>query len=176
MITKIRANVPDAQQLDYLTPSCVLEKIRKGSTNIITEVMRFYNFIGVVDRMEESLVTLQMLLNLSAKDILVLEAKNSMDRKRNPTLIPHNHISKTVDDFLTGKFFNGHPMDFELYNSVNLALNKTIESLPVDEFSRNLQVHRMLRKRVQSLPETRNKECYWGDNGCGYLCNDSLKL
>ena len=53
------------------------QKLDNNYIPVVAKIMLDYDFIGITERMHELLVKLQLLLNLTTADILVLNAKTN---------------------------------------------------------------------------------------------------
>ena len=170
----------DGFQIRYLSPVHipVANKTLLFLKSGVRHIMSFYDFIGVVERMEESLVALKMLLNLDHRDILHVNAKNSSvayDPIAQEKRLSHNNLSPAIKNYLANEFVEKNRYDFKLYEKVNQALDNTIRSLNATEFAHNLAVHKYLMMKATALC-IHSTVCYWRDNGCGFECLDSLVL
>jgi hypothetical protein len=154
-----------------------------------------YDFIGVTERMDESLVVLQMLLGVETADILALSAKTNGGfddgaYKQKCVYIVPSFITQGMKDFFASTAWKRHVAGSKLmYDAAVSSLDATIESLGRREFEAQLQQFRAAMKVVQSkcaanvtLPCTsggkrlnRTKECFFGgDVGCGQQCLDEV--
>ena len=154
------------------------------------DVMNAYHFIAVAERMEESMVVLQLLFQLDPIDMIVLSSKqaggfddgrinNTCFRIQKPVHFPD------VDAYLNQEFQVDN-YDFFLHAVVNRSLDLTIDALGRDLVEQQVQRHKALQvyaeNRCQSkaiFPCSNNgtlqkkasrKSCYVWDLGCGYKC------
>ena len=79
----------------------------------IRQIMKHYNFIGLVERMDESLVLLKMILNLELNDILYLSAKRNGGWDEGAfnatcTYIVPSFVSKGMQRFFHSKTWREH--------------------------------------------------------------------
>ena len=74
---KFQSFLQSRHMKDYYLDSLSLSRngTRQSATSIAQGILNDYNFIGVTERMDESLVVLQFLLGLELDDILYLSAK-----------------------------------------------------------------------------------------------------
>lgn len=184
------------------------QKLKNGKhlTNLVINetnmVLKEYDFIGLVERFDESLVVLKMLLGLELSDILYLSGKVSGGLVPLPSLqFPRKFVcGKTRRPSLTDHmraFFESQPWqrhvlaDRLLYEAVNRSLDLTIDHLGRSEVERNLalfqQANQLAADRCKE-PTVRfachepgrpprnekNTDCYVRDLGCGMACLDSI--
>lgn len=167
---------------------------------IVNDILHDYDFIGVTERMNESLVVLQMLLNLTTHDILYTKARTSgawsngpgPDRQciyivksfLSPTMYQHFYKLKEWERRIQG--------DSLLYRAVNASLDRTIDNLGRTEFDAKLRAlqeglllaekHCSQNGRIRAMCTdggafipVENRTCYiWGE-GCDHDCIDELK-
>jgi hypothetical protein len=154
------------------------------------DVMDAYHFIALAERMEESMVVLQLLFQLEPIDMIVLSSKQVGgydDGAYNKTCFriqPPVHFPN-VDAYLN-KEFKVDNYDFFLHAVVNRSLDLTIDALGRDLVERHVQQHKALHayasEQCQSQAifpcsnngtlqrEASSKSCLYGDMGCGYQC------
>jgi hypothetical protein len=162
----------------------------------IHQIMKHYDFIGLVERMDESLVLLKMILNLELNDVLYLSAKRNGgwdEGAFNATciyIVP-SFVSKGMQTFFNSKRWREYTAgDRLLFQAVNKSIDLTINAVGRSEFEAQLREYRMAQKKAQQvcgpstvypcseggLRQRDNHSCLWWDSGCGYKCLDSLKL
>ncbi|KAL7577563.1 hypothetical protein ACA910_015092 [Epithemia clementina (nom. ined.)] len=166
-------------------------------TKVVQDILDGYDFIAITERMDESLVAMQMLLNLTTKDILYTRARSSASfsngPKKNPCIyIQPSFLTPTIKDYLESPEWQ-HMIrgDLLLYKAANASLDRTIEALGKDKFQQNFRAFQAGMKlaenhckgRVQSTcseggdyipPE--NRTCYiWGE-ACDHECLNDLVL
>jgi hypothetical protein len=180
------------------TPLWPRHELRKNRTKVInilkTQIFDNYDFVGLTERMSESLACMVLLWDLQPPDVIVLNAKRSGgyddgggDGKNHtctkiPTVPP-------MTPQLATYFETRHPIwnaDFLLYNAVNASLELTMDVLGRD------RVHSMARtiERLQQIaqetcegqanfpcspdgvfqPQLAEQSCYVQDSGCGHEC------
>lgn len=162
----------------------------------VESIMREYDFIGLVERMDESLVALKMILNLKINDILYLSAKRNGGWDEGAyqaqcIYIVPSFVSSGMRRFFRSKQWRDYTAgDRMLFQAVNRSLDLTIDSLKRDEFERQLRHYRIAKVQAQEIcgPTTiypcsaggerrkDNHTCLWWDSGCGYQCLDRLKF
>jgi hypothetical protein len=164
----------------------------------VADVVNKYNFLGVVERFDESLVALQLLLGLEASDILYFAVKQKEQyqiaggNKEGRCQKPLNWnvlLDKEVREYLEGDvWFAQNYGDKILYEVANLSLDQTITSLGLKEFSQALNDFRALLERARTecqpiFPCSANgtlqyedslEDCLEESKACGYGCLDQL--
>ena len=164
---------------------------------VIRDILEDYDFIAVMERMDESLVVLQMLLNLTTKEILYTRARsgggftNGYNDRPCLYILP-SFTTSGVRKFLASDEWQQHiAPDIEFLKAVHKSLDRTIDSLGREDFDKKLKVFRNALKsaalncigRIKTmcsaggeviLPSKRT--CYiWGE-GCDHDCIDDLTL
>lgn len=160
----------------------------------INEILNGYDFIGVSERMEESVVALQTLLGLEPADVLYLDSKVAGgydDGRAGHTchLIHKAFVSERMADFFekTHLWRDAVQWDEILHQAVNRSLDRTIQALG-HTFHTNLAEFRRLHKLVKEecsdivMPcapngtriDDRLTDCVEGDWGCGFACMDAV--
>jgi hypothetical protein len=185
-------------QVDYLrTEKHMKKKGRKKKTTlhiIKEEIIDAYDFIALVERMDESLVVMKLLFDLDDKDMIVLSAKSSGgydDGKFKGTcfLIQKAFTTPEVDEYLATDF-KADNADYLLYAAANRSLDLTIDALGRKRVEKHVRKHRVLQKLAEehclaqavfpcsangtSQTELSALDCYEGDHGCGYRCVDRI--
>jgi hypothetical protein len=158
----------------------------------LERVMPEFDFIGILERLDESLVLLQLLLGLQVHDVLYLNAKQSggYDPHHNCSIIPKTSIAVDVKEYLMSDEWNErNKADYWLYELVNQSMDLTIDSIGRGKFEKALQEFQELKKVSNAHCEYKspcigegmerpkgdvNAECYAVDWGCGYKCIDRL--
>jgi hypothetical protein len=154
--------------------------------------------IAVTERMDESLVALQLLMGLRLGDILLTSSSKvggtfSRSSPKEPACIEiqKSFISERVKEYLgSDEWYAKNYGDYLLYAAANRSLDLTIEGLGRDRFegalrkyrqAKNLVVERCASKAI--FPCSANgtfqkvlskRDCYYRDEGCGYPCVDAL--
>lgn len=160
----------------------------------VESIMKEYDFIGSVERMDESLVAMKMILGLPLNDILYLSAKRNGGwdegayEKKCVYIVP-SFVSSGMKRFFNSKQWREHTAgDRLLVQAVNISLDMTIDKLGRNEFEAELKQYRKAQVQAQEIcgPSTifpcsaggeRNKDnhtCLWWDSGCGYKCLDQI--
>jgi Sulfotransferase family len=164
---------------------------------VIQHILDDYDFIAVMERLDESLVVIQMLLGLTTKEIVYTRARSSGTfsngwSDRPCFYIMKSFISKGMQNYFASEEFQLLiANDWYFYQAVNKSLDITIASLDRQLFEQNLaalrnalplaakncqgQVRTMCDQGGNPIPFT-NRTCYiWGE-GCDHGCIDELEL
>lgn len=161
-------------------------------TQAVASIMDEYNFIGITERMHESLVCLQMILNLTISDILYLSAKQNggfddgLSGGRCYYIMP-TYISPSIKKHLESDVWKQYTKgDNLLYATVNRSLDLTIDALGRKQFQIKLQQYQAALQFAQSKCNNvtfpcspggvlnDKHDCYLWDSGCGYTCLDQV--
>lgn len=169
----------------------------------VAQVVHGYDFLAVVERLDESLVALQLLLGLEAYDILHFATKvhDSYERKaikyKKKTFqcvkLQQLNATREVGNFLEStEWFARNYGDYLLYTAANQSLDKTILDLGRSKFDAALAHYRSLQKEAHTVcshqvffPCSPNgtdqfqlskPNCYVPEQGCGYPCFDDMML
>jgi hypothetical protein len=158
-------------------------------------IKKNYNFIGLTERFDESMIVLAYKLNLTMNDILYIKSKDSnssaIDQFSGHAYQPHSTLLNEeveVKEFINSdEFRRNNFRDFELIKHVNKVLNKQIRKIGKQKFSRLLLEYQRLLGRANDLCSspilaqyhnavdiTNVTDCYWRDNGCFYKCLDEI--
>jgi hypothetical protein len=164
--------------------------------DVVRDILDDYDFLAVTERLDESLVALQMLLNLTTREILYSARARSSGtfsfggRARPCLYISPSFVTPGMRDFFaSAEWQRSIAGDLLLYQAANESLDRTIASLGREVFARNLQVYRVAlvqaaahcRGRVHTLctdggVHQTNTSCYiWGE-GCDHECLGDLVL
>jgi hypothetical protein len=157
-------------------------------------VMEEYNFVALVERLDESLVVMKLLWGLEDQDIIVLPAKHSGGYddgrfQKKCTKIRPAFTTPQVDEYLRTNFTKLNS-DYLLYAAANRSLDMTIEKLGRERVAAQVQKHRWLQRAAEEkclsqaiFPCSANgiwqgqesmHHCYWGDSGCGHRCVNEM--
>jgi hypothetical protein len=161
-------------------------------TEYVQEIVNSYDFLMVVERMDESLTALALVAGLDLGDVLSTSSKVSGAYrliKGQCSQQSKGHISKGVMDYFESKVWLAMNFaDYVLYEAANHSLDLTIERIGRDRFDRALAEFRRLKAKVMqvcgdsqvglgctgndvALPEN---TCYLRDFGCGHTCVDAM--
>jgi hypothetical protein len=160
----------------------------------VKTILQDYDFMILVERFDESLVVLQLLLGLEPSDLLYLPSKQSGDFTstdgRCAQSIPP-FLSEAVADHLSSKEWYAKSYgDYVLLEATSQSLDLTIEGLGRDKFEAALQKYRVVKRQAQEQcgataiwpcskegdlqKEKAKTNCYSNDLGCGFPCFDAL--
>lgn len=158
-------------------------------------ILSEYNFIAVMERMDESLVALAMLMHIPLADVLYLNAKSSGGFDDGSTgkcvHIQSTIVSLEMKAYMeSDDFQNRIKYDRLLYQAVYKSLDLTIERLGREEFEKKLKIFKDAVRRAEEVcrpvakfpcREGRQKaelktrtDCLWADSGCGTPCLDRV--
>jgi hypothetical protein len=163
------------QQFEYLQPE-------KSST--LDETIKFYNFLGLTDRYDESLVALAMTMKVPLTDVLYVTAKNTSAGARNiqgntPIVQPPlEEEDQEVLDYLEGDFKKNNEIDYELFERINKTLDSLIAANKLEdaiaEFTTTLSgVQKICTPDYADAAYMGDlTNCYSRDQGCAYECID----
>lgn len=162
----------------------------------VRNILQEYNLVMIMERLDESLVVLQMLLHLDVNDILYIRARSSGSFSNG---FPDRPCIYIIPSFITpgmAKFFESPQWkaridgDELLYKAAYQSLDRTIDSLGRPEFETKLAAFRQERQRAEQLCQgkvrsmcdaggavikPKNTTCYiWGE-GCDNECLNSMR-
>lgn len=169
------------------------------SIELVRKIILDYDFIGISERMHESLVTLQLLLNLTTSDILVLNAKTNggwddgmskqnQQQQRVCTYIQPSVVSPELQQYFQSEEWmrEKHGSNL-LYATVNRSLDLTIASLDPTHFQDQLRRYKWALQQAQARCSSKVRypcsaegvvqeqhDCLLWDSGCGNDCLDEL--
>jgi hypothetical protein len=167
-------------------------------SELVQTIIDEFDFIGITERMDESLVVLKMLLDLKLGDILYMSAKTQGsftsagggDGPRCIYIIP-SFLTPGMKEFFQSDYWKRYiAADVALYEAAQASLDKTIEKLGRQEFEENLSAFQIAKEKAQIGCEDRtiyrcnpageyvakNSTCLMWDVGCGYECLDEFGL
>ena len=186
------------KDIDFIAPTKEIAKVPYSGKKYdefdwnekVQEILQSYDFIGITERMDESLVVLRLLLGLDAGDILYFSAKISGGYDYGCNEIPKKmHIPK-LDNYLKSNEWQEMVSYSNLiYKAANISLDLTIQKLG-PAFHKAKKEHEYLIFLAKTICENRTifpcsatgvkqhneseKHCYHKDFGCGYPCLDEL--
>lgn len=196
-----KTNPPQVNYISHRLPLTSYDISTKSSKKeLVQEIINEYNFIGIFDRLDESLVALQLLLGLNAGDILYVSSKVSGGYDDGAAghkcvKIPSSaNLSQDIKSYISSdeNFNEMLSIPKLLYKAANKSLDLTIQNIIGQEkFNKALDEHRYLMSLVNekcapnaTFPCSKDGEhqkksgndCYYIDSGCGYHCLDELYL
>jgi hypothetical protein len=170
------------------------EHDHKKIPSVVQSIMNEYDFLGIAERLDESLVALQMILNLTTSDMLYLSAKvnggwdDGLYRNQCYYIIP-SFVSESMKDYFqhSDEWYKFTVGDNLLYRAVNASLDKTIESLGVESFQKQLQTYRWALQKADETCRSNvtfpcstggnlhvTNDCMIWDSACGMECLDRM--
>jgi hypothetical protein len=179
-------------QLRYLSLKDRHEGMFDG--DMVSQLLDGYDFVGVSERMDESVVVLQMLLGLEPVDVMYMSSKKAggFDDGHSAAkcvTIQRSFVSENMKAFFRSQEWQKIVYwDRVLHQVINQSLDLTIERLG-SNFERNLTEFRRLQRLVQEQcdgkvkfpcmkrgrPLRKNEtDCIHNDWGCGFDCIDEV--
>jgi len=182
-----------------------IRKQLKGTQNetiineYIQQMINEMDFIGLVERMDESLVLLALMLDLPMSDVLSINSKlsgNYMIQHRSQKCRRMGYsrpLLPGIQDYLqSAEWMNMTKIDNMLYAAVNRSIDHTIEHV-IGQHTFNKAMQEFLDAKMlivkdhcsnsivtvctsngTKVPARSKAKCYHGDVGCGYECLNSL--
>eukprot|EP00039_Didymoeca_costata_P013123 m.194807 g.194807 ORF g.194807 m.194807 type:complete len:297 (+) comp15682_c0_seq1:203-1093(+) len=143
-----------------------------------------YDFIGITERFEESVLLLKYLLpNLTVRDLLYINSKDSskvFTPNSKEVFTPHAKDvtglpPKVREYFASEEFKSASKCQWEIWRIANQIMNEHI--VKIQNFSLELlEFRRMIHKADRECYTTEWNDCFWKDNGCAIHCLDNLDL
>jgi len=182
-------------QIGFVSPKPLgMEDMSKADPKIIQEILDEYDFIGINERYDESLVALRLILNLNPGDILYLSSKVSggydSGARGGCHKIPEKIEWPGFKEFVSSPYWKRrYRLPKSLYYAANRSLDLTIDRLGRDRFNKALAEHKQLMALINEkcadntiFPcsdgvlqmEKASLNCYKSDFGCGYPCIDEV--
>ena len=158
-------------------------------------IMNQYDFLGIVERLDESLIVLSMLLDIPLGDILYLGSKRSGgydDGAYNNKcyFIQPSNLTSEMKVYLSSDEWQKYvEPERRLFQAINHSLDLTIERLGRQQVNDNLQKFQKAQLVVQTkclnitkFPcsstgerrEASQVDCWTRDLGCGFDCLDQV--
>jgi Sulfotransferase family len=168
-------------------------------TTIVQDVLNSFDFMAITERMNESLVVLQMLLGLETKDIVYTRARSSGTFTNGPPDRPCSYITPSFltsdmkQYFASEEWLNTTRGDVLLYNAASASLDRTIDALGRGEFTKKLHAFERGLSLVEEnckqgkdhivtlcteggqLIAPENTTCYIWSLGCDHDCIDEIR-
>ena len=169
------------------------------ATTIEKHIIDHYDFIGITERMDESLAVMTLLWDLDASDVIVLSSKRSggydagggtgnqkRQRERKCTKIQKATRTRAIDAFFGSRAYQDGNADLLLYYAVNQSLDLTIQDIGETKVEQRVKQIQQLQKIAEAkcldsayFPcsangtlqlELASQSCYVQDAGCGHQC------
>lgn len=159
----------------------------------IERIMSSYQFLLVVDRLDESLVVWSFLTRVPLTDLMTMSSKTQqswyLSHKRCIFLVGASVTPGIAAFFESDEWKLTHAGDRLLYQVANISLDRTIDEwIGRQSFEKKLFKFRSARQHVETMCrnqthfpcstngtpqlELSQKNCYLRDFGCGYPCMD----
>jgi len=186
-IPKFSAWSPDARE-SVQNPDEVQKQVQS--------IVNGYDFMLVVDRMDESLVALSLLLDIDVGDVLVTSSKVAGSYFYDPPThqcveLTKSFVSPAVQAYLDSDDWKAQNYgDYLLHAAASHSLDLTIDRLGRDRFDAAMERYNLLKTKEKEVcapqvefpcskagkpqPKKARKECYQRDFGCGYKCIDEM--
>ena len=164
----------------------------------VQETMEQMDFLGLVERMDESLVLLSFMLDLPVTDVLYLDSKVAGSYMVHPNEKACRQIGRkrklfpSTEQFLrSDRWKKVSKLEQMVYDAINRSIDVTIDDV-VGRDVFNVRLQEFLRAKALAQDRCSNKVvmtctadgnltavnersvCYNGDVGCGHLCMDKL--
>jgi len=152
--------------------------------------IRQFDYVGISNRFDESMLVLKHLLGLSYSEILYLSAKNSSNPipSGKQDILKHNSIHRhlplseeptEVQHLLSSEAWKEHNrFSLNFFTLANEKLDEHIAAIGNDVFAIKLAEYRSLLAKAHAecgtLSDPVHMECYLNDHGCGYKCLDAV--
>ena len=157
----------------------------KSKVENALKLFKLYDFVGVKERFDESLIVLQDVLGLGDSDILYMVSKNSTagqmgkeDAAKNRTVVPNpgfpNEEAKVLDLLADPTWIQKNEFALKFTEYANRALDNHIARIGPGAFETRLQKFKTLLRKAKRECISTTPKCYWNDNGCHYDCLDRL--
>ena len=138
---------------------------------MVQRILDDYDFIGITERLDESMVVFKLLLNLELSDVLYMSAKGTDQFIHAPSR--DEQCLRQVPSFLTPgmeEYFASESWqksiaaDMALYRAAWASLDRTIDSLGRKKFEVELSEFRLLLQEAQEYCKSRYLD-YCDDQG-----------
>lgn len=178
--------------LRALLPSIKFKRNIHDPAQAMRRLLDEYDFIAVLERMDESMVVLSLLLDVPLSRFLYLKAKTQggYDAQRPCTYIARTFLNDDMKEFLQSDMWHNQiQYDAALYKAVSASLDLTIEQLGEEKVDRLVSRFQWAQQLVEERcrPQAvfpcddrgdfrRTSDCLWKDSGCGQSCLDQVAL
>lgn len=179
----------------YFKSMSVRKRLNPYRTDLYEEFLKDlldgYNFLGVMERMDESLAVLQLILGLETQDMLYLSAKTngSYERFRQKCIkIQKPKVTVPMKEYVYSSTFEAFvEPDVMVYRAVNASLDLTIHELGRDKVDATIKQLQWAQRIAEERCSTHVKfpcssdgevqasnDCLLADVACGYECLDQV--
>ena len=163
---------------------------------VIQDIVESYDFLVLVERMDDSLVLLSMILDVPIDQVLVssgskVAGKNYFLRfQRCFQLIKSRMTPRLENYFASDRWIASNYGDYLLHRTIHHCLDLTVKALGKRTFRRRMSRYRELKELEKKycadapvypcsdtgVPQDRRSKwsCYDEDFGCGYHCMDNM--
>ena len=166
---------------------------------LVKDIIHRYDFLLLVERMDESLVAMSMVMGVDVGDLLVVSSKIAgtyyyvPQRRKNPRCVKlqNPQVTETIQAYVKSKeWYAMNYGDYLLHSAVNKSLDLTIDRLGRHRFESTLRDYRRLKAMVDTVcanqihlpcsskgrpqPDLAKQSCYATDIGCGFPCIDNM--
>ena len=170
---------------------------KKENLNLLVkEIIDGFDFIGITERMDESLVVFKMLLGLDLEDILYVRERSQGSFSNGPPAtrpciyIWPAFLTKGMKAFFASdKWMNHMKGDYMLYEAAKKSLDLTIDRLGRAKVEKEVERFKAALKIAEEICGPRaismcredgfrvnQTTCYiWGE-GCSHECLDEIKI
>ncbi|KAG7369601.1 galactose-3-O-sulfotransferase [Nitzschia inconspicua] len=166
--------------------------------SMVNNILDGHDFIALTERFDESMVALQMILDVPLGDMLYVKAKSNGgydgggSKKGCVYIQPSNNLPQDMQQYIeSDEWKDIVKWDNVLFNAVNQSLDATIDSLGRSAFEHQLKRFQHAQKVVSErcndkaiFPCSKTGEhreswetnCLFRDAGCGFPCLDEVAL
>lgn len=195
----MQENVEMGDVINSLNPTEIVDHSRL--LDRVSKTFQKYDFVGLVERFDESLVALQLLLGLESSDVLYFAANRKDEWQRTRVGRRQFVCRKSFDwevDLVTQPLISNYLSnnkrwraqnygDYLFYQAASQSLDQTISKIGPDFFASELKKFRALMKRAheecapkspcsvegRDQSDESRYDCMEGF-ACGYRCLDGL--
>jgi hypothetical protein len=129
------------------------------------------DFLGVTERMEETLLVLGHILGLGLGDLL-FKATKVVSRENGG--IGYSGAVESTEEvtkyFASARFRKSNDKDYQLLERANAELDRRIDAIGRDLFEKQLKALRKYQEDSQNMCKDVEIPCMYKDNGCAYEC------
>jgi hypothetical protein len=120
----------------------------------VREVMQDYDFMIVVERYDECLIAMQLMLGLETSDLLFLSSKNAGSyykiNSRECLKLKPSFVTPAVSEYISSKEWYAKSYgDYLLLKAATQSLDLTIEAFGQKRFDKALQNCKALKQRAE---------------------------
>ena len=129
-------------ELKFLSPFVDAGQIKEDAyPTIVQDILNEFNFIGIYERLHESLVVLSMILDIDITDVLFDFLPSTLSRCNNHREKPV-WFTEGMESYLNSSIWRQREKgDYMFYDAVNESLDKTIDKLGRKNVENKLKVY-----------------------------------